>query len=163
MRVAFVIPYEPMGKERPRAYSCHGHTQVYTPYKTREYEEMIKTIYSLQVGHKWFPDDAEILLEVIACFAVPKSASKTKRELMLNGDILPRKKPDYDNIAKIITDALNGVAYKDDSQIVWADIRKKYAKNPCVYVTLTSINHSEPSRRLAELFSNEKGETICQD
>ena len=132
---------------------------MYTPYKTREYEEMIKTIYSLQVGHKRFPDDAEILLEVIACFAVPKSASKTKRELMLNGGILPRKKPDYDNIAKIITDALNGVAYKDDSQIVWADIRKKYAKNPCVYVTLTSINHSEPSRRLAELFSTEKRET----
>lgn len=163
MRVAFVVPYEPMGKERPRAYSCHGHTQVYTPYKTREYEEMIKNIYSLQVGHKRFPDDAEILLEVIACFAVPKSASKTKRELMLNGGILPRKKPDYDNIAKIITDALNGVAYKDDSQIVWADIRKKYAKNPCVYVTLTSIDRSAPSRRLAEPFSNEKGETICQD
>ena len=161
MTVAFVIPYEPMGKERPRAYSCHGHTQVYTPYKTREYEEMIKTIYSLQVGHKRFPDDAEILLEVIACFAVPKSTSKTKRELMLNGGILPRKKPDYDNIAKIITDALNGVAYKDDSQIVWADIRKKYAKNPCVYVTLTSINRAEPNRRLVELFSTEKRETTC--
>lgn len=161
MTVAFVIPYAPMGKERPRAYSCHGHTQVYTPYKTREYEEMIKTIYSLQVGHKRFPDDAEILLEVIACFAVPKSASKTKRELMLNGGILPRKKPDYDNIAKIITDALNGVAYKDDSQIVWADIRKKYAKNPCVYVTLTSIDRSAPNRRLVELFSTEKRGITC--
>ena len=57
MKVAFVIPYEPMGKERPRAYSFGGHTQVYTPSKTREYEEMIKTIYSLQVGHKRFPDD----------------------------------------------------------------------------------------------------------
>ena len=162
MTVAFVIPYEPMGKERPRAYSCHGHTQVYTPYKTREYEEMIRTIYSLQVGHKRFPDDAEILLEVIACFSVPKNTSKTKRELMLNGGILPRKKPDYDNIAKIITDALNGIAYKDDSQIVWADIRKKYAKNPRVYVTMTSINRAEPNRRLVELFSVEKRESICQ-
>lgn len=163
MTVAFVIPYEPMGKERPRAYSCHGHTQVYTPYKTREYEQMIRDIYALQVGHKRFPDDAEILLEIIACFSVPKSANKEKRHLMISGDILPKKKPDYDNIAKIITDALNGVAYKDDSQIVWADIRKKYAKNPCVYVTLTSIDRSAPSRRLVELFSNEKGETICQD
>ena len=163
MTVAFVIPYEPMGKERPRAYSCHGHTQVYTPYKTREYEQMIRDIYALQVGHKRFPDDAEILLEVIACFAVPKSASKTKRELMLNGGILPRKKPDYDNIAKIITDALNGVAYKDDSQIVWANIRKLYAETPRVYVMMQSITRVEPSRKLVELFSNEKGETICQD
>lgn len=108
MRVAFVVPYEPMGKERPRAYSCHGHTQVYTPYKTREYEQMVRDIYALQVGHKRFPDDAEILLEIIACFSVPKSANKEKRRLMISGDIRPKKKPDYDNIAKIITDALKG-------------------------------------------------------
>lgn len=140
MTIAFFIPYEPMGKERPRAYSCHGHTQVYTPYKTREYEEMIKTIYSLQVGHKRFPDDAEILLEIIACFSVPKSANKEKRRLMISGDIRPKKKPDYDNIAKIITDALNGVAYKDDAQIVSAEIHKRYSAKPCVYVTMESIN-----------------------
>ena len=163
MTVAFVIPYEPMGKERPRAYSCHGHTQVYTPYKTREYEEMIKTIYSLQVGHKRFPDDSQIFLEIIACFPIPKSTSKAKRKMMLDGDILPRKKPDYDNIAKIITDALNGIAYKDDSQVVWANIRKLYAENPRVYVMMQSITRVEPARRLVELFSNEKGETICQD
>lgn len=163
MRVAFVIPYEPMGKERPRAYSCHGHTQVYTPYKTREYEQMVRDIYALQVGHKRFPDDAEILLEIIACFSVPKSASKEKRRLMLSGDIRPKKKPDYDNIAKIITDALNGVAYKDDAQIVSAEIHKRYSTKSCVYVTMESINRVEPSRRLVETFSSKKGETICQD
>lgn len=163
MRVAFVIPYEPMGKERPRAYSCHGHTQVYTPYKTREYEQMIRDIYALQVGHKRFPDDAEILLEIIACFSIPKNVNKEKRRLMISGDIRPKKKPDYDNIAKIITDALNGVAYKDDAQIVSAEIHKRYSTKSCVYVTMESINRAEPSRRLVEPFSSKKGETICQD
>ena len=83
--------------------------------------------------------------------------------MMLDGDILPRKKPDYDNIAKIITDALNGIAYKDDSQVVWANIRKLYAENPRVYVMMQSITRVEPARSHIERFLCEKGETICQD
>lgn len=56
---------------------------------------------------------------------------------MLQGKILPTKKPDCDNIAKIICDALNGVAYKDDKQIVQLLVSKVYSVEPFVLVTIS--------------------------
>jgi Holliday junction resolvase RusA-like endonuclease len=58
---------------------------------------------------------------------------------MLDGIVRPTKKPDFDNIGKIICDALNKIAYDDDSQIVEANIYKVYADIPRVEVTLTEV------------------------
>ena len=55
---------------------------------------------------------------------------------MLSGIIFPTKKPDLDNIAKIICDALNGFAYADDSRIVSMMINKEYGENPGVHVSI---------------------------
>ena len=55
---------------------------------------------------------------VTAFFEPPKSISKKKRAEMLEGKIWPAKKPDSDNIAKVVLDALNGIAYHDDTQII---------------------------------------------
>ena len=52
------------------------------------------------------------------------------------GLISPTKKPDLDNIAKAILDSLNGIAYKDDSQIVSLLISKKYSDRPRVEIAL---------------------------
>ncbi len=62
---------------------------------------------------------------------------------MIAGDIAPTKKPDFDNIQKIICDALNGVAYYDDSQIVKADIEKVYRTTPRVEVTVVAWTKGE--------------------
>lgn len=59
---------------------------------------------------------------------------------MLNGEILPTKKPDSDNIIKIILDALNGIAYHDDSQICSIHFEKKYAEIPVTKITIKEIN-----------------------
>ena len=58
---------------------------------------------------------------------------------MLAGDIRPVKRPDWDNIGKIITDALNEVAYHDDAQIVEAIVEKYYSDNPRVEVTIKEL------------------------
>ena len=55
---------------------------------------------------------------------------------MLLGIIRPTIKPDVDNIAKVILDSLNGLAYKDDKQIVFCIISKWYGENPKVEVIL---------------------------
>ena len=47
--------------------------------------------------------------------------------------------PDLDNLIKSITDALNGVAYKDDSQIVAVVSRKMFAPRSNSIVRITSI------------------------
>jgi Holliday junction resolvase RusA-like endonuclease len=57
----------------------------------------------------------------------------------LNQAIRPTKKPDVDNIAKSIQDALNKVLYRDDSQIVLLIVGKRYADVPRVEVSITKI------------------------
>ena len=62
---------------------------------------------------------------------------------MLNGGAFPVRKPDADNIAKIILDALNGTAYHDDAQIVQLSVRKQYAEKNSVEVILEDICQRE--------------------
>ena len=56
-------------------------------------------------------------ISILALFPIPKYVSRKTKELMLNGRLFPTKKPDADNIIKVILDALNGLAYRDDTQI----------------------------------------------
>ena len=100
------------------------------------YENLVKTAYTTQCGNTKFSDDAQLSLSIHAFFAIPKSASKKKRQDMIDGIIRPTKKPDMDNIVKIVADALNQIAYKDDAQIVDAVIFKYYSDNPHVYVRI---------------------------
>lgn len=74
---------------------------------------------------KYYEDKA-IRATIRAYFFVPKSYSKQKRQLIARFLHLPRVKPDSDNIAKIILDGLNGIAYKDDSQVTTLIVRKRY-------------------------------------
>ena len=76
-------------------------------------------------------------MTIIAYFDIPKSTSKKKEAEMLSGEVSPTKKPDWDNIGKIISDALNKFAFKDDAQITDVRIFKKYAKTPKVIVKIS--------------------------
>ena len=68
-----------------------------------------------------------VTLRIIARFLPPKSVSNKKQREMIEGDVLPLKKPDMDNIIKVVADALNGVAYHDDTQIVSVIAKKVYS------------------------------------
>lgn len=84
-----------------------------------------------------FADDAPIDIIITAFLGIPKSASKQKQMLMTSGALFPQKKPDLDNIMKIVCDALNGFAYRDDAQIVNEKICKRWSSNiPSVWVTI---------------------------
>ena len=69
-------------------------------------------------------------ISILALFPIPKYVSRKTKELMLNGRLFPTKKPDADNIIKVILDALNGVAYRDDVQICRVYFEKMYAEIP---------------------------------
>lgn len=58
---------------------------------------------------------------------------------MLANRIFPVKKPDCDNIAKIILDALNKIAYKDDSQVIELSVKKLYSEKAKVLVHIEEI------------------------
>ena len=102
------------------------------------YENLVKTEYRQQVGVK-FPDDAMLDVRIFAYYPIPKSASKRKRQAMLEKKIRPTKKPDWDNVGKVICDSLNGIAYRDDAQVVDSMVRKFYGEDPKVVVTIEEI------------------------
>ncbi len=134
MIIDFTIPGEPKGKGRPRFGK--GHT--YTPDDTENYETFVKICYAKN-ARKPFPADSRIKMTVMAYFGIPASKPKYIKQAMAKGDILPAKTPDVDNIAKIICDALNGLAYKDDKQIVELHVSKFYAEDPRVEVYMEEI------------------------
>ena len=78
-----------------------------------------------------------IRVDIAAIYPVPHSWSKRKQEEAIDNRILPMVKPDWDNIGKIVCDALNGIAYKDDAAITDATVCKRYGTRPCVAVRLT--------------------------
>lgn len=135
MVIRFTIPGEPKGKGRPRL-GRSGH--AYTPHDTAVYENLVKLCYRDEN-----PDDSEtackdepVSVLIWAYYQIPKSVSKKARLAMQMGDIRPSKKPDCDNIAKIVCDALNGLAYYDDSQICELTVFKHYSETPRVEVKI---------------------------
>lgn len=102
----FTVPGKPQGKARARTFhnSKSDKMSSVTPEKTVLYENLIKTCFQQKYGQKRFSDDAYVAANILAFFEPPKSISKKKREDMLTGKIWPAKKPDSDNIAKVVLD-----------------------------------------------------------
>lgn len=139
-RIQFVIPGPPQGKARPRVVRAkNGASLTYTPDKTVAYEELVRLRFKATAQGFHFPDDTQLAIQITAYYPVPRSKSKRIQSDMLAGVIRPTKKPDCDNIVKIICDALNGLAYKDDSQIVTTQIAKYYAEVPRAFVKIMEV------------------------
>ena len=135
MKVKFTVPGKPTGKGRPRFNRKTGRT--YTPKETAAYERVVRKAYLAAA-----PDvhlTGPIRAKISACYSIPMSWSNKKMEAALSEKILPTVKPDLDNVAKAVLDALNGIAYDDDSAVVQLIICKSYAYPPCVVVALEEM------------------------
>ena len=137
MILKFKIPGAPQGKARARTVMNPrtGRVNSFTPENTVLYENFIKASYLAQCGSRIkFEKDEPIYIKILAGFPIPKSTSKKRTNQMLSGTILPTKKPDADNISKCILDALNNIAWHDDSQVVGLEVKKIYTSDPGVTV-----------------------------
>lgn len=141
MEVIFEVPGQPRGKERPRWTMVSSTAIVYTPKNTKDYEDIIRTHYKLKNCEPFKKGEA-LEVSAIAYYQIPTSTKKGHKVLMLKGDILPTKKPDIDNIIKIVLDALNGVAYYDDSQVCKVNFMKMYSENPRLKILIRSIGEN---------------------
>lgn len=130
--IRFEILGQPIAKQRPRVTRAGI---AYTPAKTVNYEAVVRYTYQSKYAQRE-PFSGQIEASITAVFPIPKSYSKKKTEELLNGHNNYDKKPDCDNLAKIILDSLNGIAYKDDSQVTVLHIRKEYGIQPKVIVEL---------------------------
>lgn len=132
--ITFVVPGKPIGKGRPR-FSRSGH--AYTPDQTKRAEmEVARRASDAMVEAGRDPVEGPCCVHLVARWPIPGSWSKAKREAALCQEITPGK-PDLDNIAKLILDAMNGVVYQDDAQVVVLSVTKCYSDDPGVTVIVT--------------------------
>lgn len=119
--IRFTIPGRVAGKGRPRAFVRGGKIGTYTPEKTRNAEAMVRAIaHEAMAGRALL--DGPIALQIIVHIVPPASWSKKRR----NAAMFVTGKPDSDNICKTVADSLNGICYRDDSQIAVLSIGRYY-------------------------------------
>ena len=138
MTIEFVVEGQPQGKQRPKFKRMRSYVTTYTPQKTKSYEEKVKKSYMEQVGDYKF-SDVPIEVHITAYFVITKSFSKIKKEYAIQNIIKPIKKPDIDNICKVLLGGLNGVAYDDDKVVTDLIIRKRYSYEPRVEIRIKEV------------------------
>ncbi|WP_316176237.1 RusA family crossover junction endodeoxyribonuclease [Bradyrhizobium sp. SZCCHNRI1073] len=137
--ITIALSGPPQGKGRARSFvKGNGRIGTYTPDKTRTYEGMIRTAAMAEmVGRQPLAVPVEFVMRAV--FAVPASWPEKKRAQAMGERIKPGKKPDLDNIAKAWSDALNGVVFADDAQIVRMVLDKRYGPAPLVVCTVRAL------------------------
>ncbi|CDE90166.1 phage protein [Clostridium sp. CAG:389] len=129
----FEVPGKVIGKGRPRLNSYTG--AVYTPTRTKDYESLVEQYFLLKYP-RFKILEGRIKVNIIAYFSIPKTTKKTEINEMLDNNISPTKKPDIDNIVKVVLDSMNKFAFRDDNQITKLEVEKKYALEDKVYIKI---------------------------
>lgn len=132
------IKDRPVPKGRPRVFRGHA----VTPRRTQQAEEQIQAMYRFQnLGAEPFTGPVEV--HCIFCMPIAKTRSKRKKELAAQGWLRCTVRPDLDNLVKLVLDALNGIAYADDAQIVRIHAFKKYSEEYPNGATIVDIVEEE--------------------
>jgi Holliday junction resolvase RusA-like endonuclease len=138
--VTFTIPGRPRGKERPRA--APGQSRPYTPARTVAAEREILTLFK-QARRDPRPLTGPVLLTIEAVFPIPAKWPKALRDFALTGRLYCTSKPDRDNIEKLVADALNGIAWCDDAQVVDGPVLKRYGQPARTVVRVEAVDQPD--------------------
>lgn len=141
--IHLTVPGQPMGKQRSRGRNIQtkdgrNFNINYTPKKTVNYETLIQELFITNYP-AFVPLTGAISIDVMAYLSIPVSKSKKQKELMRNGKVLPTTRPDVDNIQKIVFDALQKLAFLNDSQIIRSSVKKIYSDQPRVEIVIGEI------------------------
>ena len=139
MKLEFKIPGKAVAKQSFR-YTKDG--RKYTDKDVKNYANWVRLCFQ-QAMPAHLPSvffEKPLKITIRAVFEVPKSYSYFKRAKCLLGEIRPTVKPDTDNISKNIKDALNGIAYPDDKQVVCEVIEKYYAEKAYTIVSIEDLD-----------------------
>lgn len=129
------------GRHRTRIVKTKGgqiFTRAYSDEKTLAYENLVRIKAEVSMNGR-SPHHGAVSLSVMAFFVPPSSWSGKKSRAALQGEFLPAKKPDPDNILKAVADGLNGVAYVDDAQVVDVHLCKRYATAAGLWVEVKAL------------------------
>ena len=133
--IAFTIPGITVAKGRARTLKSG---RSYTPAKTANYAARVAQIGKLAMGDAPLLD-GPLSLSIVVHLPIPASWSKAKQASALKGTVWPVSRPDLDNYEKGIMDALNGIVWNDDSQIVQLASTKVYSDEPRAVVRVVQL------------------------
>ena len=129
VRFSFVVPGQPVAWARA---GLHG-KRHFTPQMQRNYMRTLQLFCQVAMragGHK--PIEGPVHLEVVARYPWPKDRKRHDSAWKLG-------RPDFDNIVKIVSDALIGVAWVDDAQVCDASVQKYYNAVPGLLVVVEAL------------------------
>ena len=148
--ITFIVPGKPVGKGRPRAAARGKHITLYTPQKTATYESTVALAADqAMAGKPLITGPVETLMTIV--LPVPVSWSKRKQADALAGVVMPTSKPDMDNVVKAIFDAINGIVWTDDVQVVGLRVRKVYGTVPRVQVTVAPYRAPQENFEISQI------------
>ena len=134
--VILQIPWvEPQGQPRPRVYHNYGRIVTHSPHNAYYHKIMLAAI-SARMQKGAFPPDGHINVAADIFFAVPPSLSKKEKAARLKA-MYHTQKPDCDNLAKAILDALVAARLiADDRQVAGLSVHKKWSTTHCTYIEI---------------------------
>lgn len=148
--VSFVVPGIPVAKGRARSRIAHSaagreFVQHYTPPETKKYEKHVAIEAKIAMRGRR-PVSGPVCIVVKAFYPIPSSWPQWRKREARIGILAPKVKPDWDNIGKACSDAMNGVVYPDDAAIVTAIVLKRYSLDPRVEIAVYEFEHNPDAR-----------------
>lgn len=134
----FTVYAKAVGKARPRVTTRFGYAHAYTPAKTREFETLVGWAAKRAMCQR--PPVASgraLFVQITVSLVPPLSWSKKRRSEALG--TFCSKKPDTDNVAKAILDAMNGIVYEDDAQVAGLVVQKFYAEKNEINIKIFTL------------------------
>lgn len=129
----YIFNISPVAQARPRATRMGRGIRLYDPKKTADFK---KDLRAMARGLDVEPLQDALSVEIWFYRAVQKSISKKEHLRRTTGHVRPTVKPDTDNYIKSTLDALNGILWRDDTQIVDLTAHKFYSDNPRIEIEL---------------------------
>ncbi|MCM3699222.1 RusA family crossover junction endodeoxyribonuclease [Paenibacillus macerans] len=136
--IQFTVYGEPVAQGRPKFSTAGGFPKAYDPKKSRDYKDYVKLAAAEHAPTTPLEGPLGMVLTVYR--STPKSFSKRKAALAEEGKLTPTTKPDVDNYLKGVKDALKGVIWRDDSQVVEVYARKRYSARPRIEVKIKELS-----------------------
>lgn len=127
-----IIPLAPVAKGRPR-FTRTGH--AYTPKKTRDAEELLRW-HLLRLWRGRAVITGAVTLRITFVMPLPNGVGKKKLAELKGAPHL--KRPDKDNLEKMVMDCMNGIVLEDDSQIWRSEVQKVYGSPARIDLTIES-------------------------
>jgi Holliday junction resolvase RusA-like endonuclease len=131
-----LIEGQPQGKGRPK----FGGGRAWTPKATKLAEGEVVRQWE-EAGKPRLPDGCGLRIEIMLYVVRPGGHYKQNGELSAEGHRFPTPyatKPDVDNALKLVMDALNKKAYRDDVRIVSSVVDRLWADWPATKIKLTA-------------------------